>query len=442
VQDHRFGSCTKSPVLGIHFVQTPFLHKKSILQKGKSGTLRGIMANKPTNFSKWVGSNTSWGLLVKVVLWLGSGIVALFYYIFASDSGFPWFLTIFTAGALLYFLVNAASKIIDGIKWLLWRNDSSETNQKSAEGTSIVKEPCPDKWLHEEAGRQKELIHYYVKVEKLEIKAHDLMSDSPYIIFSFTVFNYSVYKITLGELGGLIQPFGQSPTWLDNPVNNVGFGERECVFKQPIRNEEVAYLFNMGSGLDFSGLKISISVSPKSEDAPLRYLEFRLAAVDIKELKKHYPSLEIVIQKAQLLGHFKHKDDKGWDLEPLGSVINIQLHFENPNPRAIEIKGFKLNTDPPVTRITPAEKGDIYESPNFKMLTSLNNLNECPIHAEQRQPFDGWLQFILKGVQPQSLEGATPTVIIVDSWGIEHRRGTPALKRGQSVQNEGSTPNS
>ncbi|MDT7779596.1 MAG: hypothetical protein QOC99_2108, partial [Acidobacteriota bacterium] len=147
-----------------------------------------------------------------------------------------------------------------------------------------------------------------------------------------------------------------------------------------------------------------------------------------EEVLKKYPKFQIEIKDAQLHGLWTEGD--AWDSEQIGSVINLQVHFENPRPVAVEIQSFKLDNSPNMTRVTLAEKGEIYDLPHLKFsATRLDNLNDCPVHTEKGITFDGWLQFILRGVQPQNLEGAAPMLIIADSSGEKHPVSCPELHR-------------
>lgn len=340
-----------------------------------------------------------------------------------------------------YFLVDylrreALSRKDDLIADLRKKIDLQPT-QAVAEN-DCLKTECPDKWLHGAADFQKETLeHSFVKVEKVGIGQHDLLRESPYIDFGFLVTNYSIYNLSLGELSGSITYAGRllskPPFWPDNSVKNLRINGTGCVIRQPLSKEDVEHILNMGGAFEFNNLKIRINSTPNFTDSAPKYLFFT-DPIHHYEIHKAYPQLEIEIKQAQLKTYFDPSPTKNpFDAQLVGSVINIQVHFENPRERAVDIQSIKLNTDPNVTRITPAERGEIFYCHDYfgKEITGkrLNNLNECPIHAERRHPFDGWLQFILQGVLPEKLRGATPTVVMVDSSGQEHRRGCPSLQQ-------------
>jgi hypothetical protein len=308
----------------------------------------------------------------------------------------------------------------------------ADGEQKQPEVKANEKEPCPDKWLHDIAEEQRKAIHRYIKVERRLIQHHDLLRESPYIDFMFIVSNHSVYKISLGELGGTIgyagRPLDKAPMWGGDSLNQLPYGRGEFRIKQPLTKEDAIYILNNGGSFGFDELKIKVTGNPKVETQNLIPPD----PIHCQELLKHYPKLEIEIQDSRLIGlwHLDEPEKPFSDGALIGSVVTLQVHFENPRAQAVDVRGFKLDTNPYVARITPAEAGAIYPFPHSRNEKErLENLNQCPIHAEQRQPFDGWLQFQLKGVKPDELQGATPTLLIVDSSGEKHWRGTPALKR-------------
>lgn len=375
-----------------------------------------------------VAGNSIYDILRNGVPYIVSQITTLL----AFMQGWSWPLIIL-AGAGVFLVLTIAFVAIATYM------ERRKLAQKPLALTNVsqVKERCPDKWLHEIADTQKKSIQSHVLIREYRIQHHNLLRESPFIDFNFVVFNASVYTISLDKVSGSISYGGQllaeTPILTGDSVKSLSLGQTgNCVIRQPLSRDDAAYILSMEAQFSFEKLKIKIEAAPNSANVEPQYLKLP-PGMSHEKLYAAYPKLNIEIQQVQLKGlwHLDKPEEAFSEGDLIGSVINIQVRFENPRyNRAVNIQSFKLDTNPQVPRITSAEKGEIYELPHFKGGTPLNNLNQCPIHAEQGHPFEGWLQFILSGVQPESLSRATPRLVIVDLSGEEHRQGVSPLIRG------------
>jgi hypothetical protein len=195
--------------------------------------------------------------------------------------------------------------------------------------------------------------------------------------------------------------------------------------------DDVAFILNMRSAFGFERVKVTIAAVPgtiASQELNLR------DSLSNDVVLADYKKIEPAIQKVELKGYY---DFTVKDLmeQCLGSVINMKVRFENPRQSLIDVVNFKLDTSPQIERITVAQKGQIHEGLNRLDINvvaagkELDNLaTQLPIAAEYKTPHEGWLQFVILGVPPKYLAGATPTVVVVAATGEEHRRGCQSLE--------------
>ncbi|HEX8142206.1 MAG TPA: hypothetical protein VF553_06385 [Pyrinomonadaceae bacterium] len=76
------------------------------------------------------------------------------------------------------------------------KNVSAETLKPSDVSTLEVEARCPDPSIHELAKRSKEDIRWYVLVPGCSISFRYLNNIDPYIIFTFSIYNASIYDIS------------------------------------------------------------------------------------------------------------------------------------------------------------------------------------------------------------------------------------------------------
>jgi hypothetical protein len=182
----------------------------------------------------------------------------------------------------------------------------------------------------------------------------------------------------------------------------------------------------MGGSFSFGALEIPVKGDGGIIEARPSYYLKRIT-VSSQKIQEETPKLAAKILETKLKGYwdFEHK------IEPIGSVVNVKVAFTNPRESEVHIRCFKLDANPAKSQITIAEQGEIYDRPDVKnkrVGERLENLNKCPVLAQHGQPFEGWLQFIVLGAMPLSeLNNTTPTLLVIDESGEQHRVGVPPL---------------
>jgi hypothetical protein len=276
-----------------------------------------------------------------------------------------------------------------------------------------------------------------VIVEKIVIVAHRLLSDSDYIKFKFKIKNYSVYSISIEKPRGSLtynsEPFEALPVLMVDIVRDLQFWQSgSFTMKQSLTRRETLSILNTPAAFAFGEARMPIETTPAIAHEQDLHVGF---TVERDALLQAYPKLDMVILSAELKGYQDLTENRLFDLpEHLGSVINIHVQFENPRQSAIEIKQYKLTTheNAGTSRTTAAQAGEIRQNPAQGVSgeaqgLALPNLNDLRICAEQREPYEGWLQFIVK-THPQNLRGGVADLSIIDVRGEEHPVKTPALQ--------------
>lgn len=125
------------------------------------------------------------------------------------------------------------------------------------------------KWLHEIAEGERRQIEKHVVVETCAMNPLYLWEDLPYVVFDFTVYNGSVYSISVQDLvDGFIRFKGQhldaKARMLDNQVKNCPRGGRNTFrIRQRVLKDEAALisdtLKSSGNLFDFSELIVTVS---------------------------------------------------------------------------------------------------------------------------------------------------------------------------------------
>jgi hypothetical protein len=303
------------------------------------------------------------------------------------------------------------------------------------------RKPCPDTWLHAIAEDQRQNIGHWVRVVDCRIEHHELLRGDPYIDFIFYVHNDSIYNVCLdnGNLGGSIffdrrQLSGQL-RWSENP-NEIPFGTRNTfIIQLSLGKEDVVHILNASTDnarFDFRKLEVTVKGGSGFKDAlipkQLRVYPMSLTNVD---LLKAYPKLKIDIQKDEALSLFDIPDDV-WQMECVGTVITLKVHFVSHRAQPILIQQFRVTVRvDEKTYAVNARMGELstkIEKRNGEIVTSaggtkLNNLSSgggSPLVIESEQDFDGWIQFIFEGPPPKSFNGGSGRLIILDVSGEEH----------------------
>jgi len=292
-------------------------------------------------------------------------------------------------------------------------------------------------WIKPVADEQAEHLSSLVLVEEVVIPSHRLLSDSDYIELDFKIKNCSVYKISIEEVLGRFsyhtEPFEASPVLIGDALRELPFWRRgELTLKQPLTRRETLNILNTQADITFHRARIPIKTTPAISGDHYLHIGFTL---ERDALMQAYPKLEIIIWSTELKEYRDLTENKRFGLPGhLGSVINIHLKFENPSQRAIDIKRYKLTTheNDGTPRTTVAQKGEIRESPAQGVSgeaqgLALPNLSDRDICAEQREPYEGWLQFIVK-THPQNLRENIAVLTIIDEDGVEHPAKTGALQ--------------
>ncbi len=290
-------------------------------------------------------------------------------------------------------------------------------------------------WLGEVAKEQAQYLGRLVHVERVIISGHRLLGSSPYIELDFTLKNFSIYRVSIDQPVGHLcygnEELEGIPSLVGDRIRDLPFWHTAgFVLRQPLMTHEAISILNTNTSFGFQRLTIPITASPGSIDVQSLILNYSLGN---NEILKSYPKLETSILVAELREYRDLTENRRFGLPAhLGSIVNINLHFENPRPKAIEIKQFKLTTFSDAVRTTVAQTGEIRERPAVGVSgeaqgLALPNLNGRPICAEQREPFEGWLQFIVK-VPPESIRGSIADLTIIDGSGEEHVLQVPRLR--------------
>jgi hypothetical protein len=305
------------------------------------------------------------------------------------------------------------------------------------QGSKTTTTGCHDKWLHDIAEDQVRTLYRWVHLKDCSYSSNsELLRSDPFVEFSLIVDNRSVYDVCFDDLAGYVDFAGrrlnERVTWEQRPDSITHGNVAQLVIHQPLTKDDAIHILNTPVGGMFGFSKLEIKAAGYGDSK--NFLNPRPLHTDSlyftnEELLKQYPKLQLKINSAHIQGLWE-PDANIWIDGTIGSIINLEVHFDNPRRKAVDILSFKLDNSPNMNRVTLAAQGEIFNLPNKSFpSTPLDNLNSCPIHAEKGISFDGWLQFILRGIQPQTLVGGTPTLIVVDSSGEEHSISCPVLHR-------------
>jgi len=338
--------------------------------------------------------------------------------------------------------VFLALTIMVAIGITIWQRRKAVPEQATptSEIATLTEHSCPDRWLHELADNQRHSINSWVHAMSISIQQHDLLRDSPYIDFKFTVHNSSVYTLSLdtvhGSIGYAGRRLGGQPILAANSITGMRpSNTKDCVVRQPLLKEDAVLILNMGGSFEFNELRLRVRGGEGMADVEPGNLILS-QAIQHQELHKAYPKLDVEIQEVKLKSYCE-LDEQNWPTKDLGVVINMKVRFKNLRERRIVIENFRLDANPHIAPTATAKTGEIYESPTISSTKKslyrgelLDNLSSGPIRADQGEPHEGWLQFTILNVRVDNFTDATPMLIIVDVSGEEHLMEIPALKRG------------
>lgn len=110
----------------------------------------------------------------------------------------------------------------------------------------------------------------------------------------------------------------------------------------------------------------------------------------------------------------------------------VRLH----NPRPLKVRQFKLVTSGPVVI---AQTGEIQETPHRDVAgrhvlggeERYPNLADAKIDVDRNNITEGWLQFIVTGVEPERMLDPSTFVVrlhLVDESGEEHRQDVTGFR--------------
>jgi len=324
------------------------------------------------------------------------------------------------------------------------RAQAVETERK----LSKVQERYDDtKWLREIAEEQAKEVTDYISLES-RIEEHRLLGDDPFIHIGCFVRNHSVYQITLeNELSGCIyfanQRLSKEPILLpDNRVKNVRLNDEKWFgIHQSLTSKEAAEILSDGGQFNLYGLHTKVTTTPgiprMEEPTEWDWRGTTGPMVDAEFLRNHYPKVAMEIKPSDLRSYFQYrKSEQGTDLpsERLGTVVTLWVLLLNPRP--LKVRQFKLVTSGPVVT---AQHGVIRETPHRdtagrNVSTGQErspNLADLKIDVEKNNITEGWLQFIVLGVEPEKMLDPSTFVTrlhIVDESGEEHKQDVIGLR--------------
>lgn len=288
---------------------------------------------------------------------------------------------------------------------------------------------CPDTWLHELADAQSSEIRAWVRLEpaNCRLETSDLFRAKPYIDFRIVVCNFSVFKVSLTQLHGVIdydgRPLSGDVHWVDNGITKLPPGERaDAVIRLSLDDPaDVLRLRNVDNTFALDNVKARIETEPPTE---IKDLGLSCRSLGVERIRAQYPRLTMKIGNVGIKGYFDKASDH---LEKLGSIVNVNLALENTRNTSLVIDQFKLITLVDGRHVV-AQVGEIRELPilvNGQIEQTGNrldnNLNQCPLRAEPRDnSLQGYLQFIVRDVSTPRIRGTGATVIAIDSTGEEH----------------------
>lgn len=274
-----------------------------------------------------------------------------------------------------------------------------------------------------------------IQMEQALISSHNLLSEAPFVELRFLVKNCSVFQVSIPDIVGHLcfgnQQLENAPTFVGRPIQNLRFWQNGGFdLRQKLERHEALMILNSDrASFGFHRIEFPIIAMGTDEQENL-YMNCEITS---DKLIADYPKLEIAILASALREYRDLTKNTRFALpEHLESIVNVNLRFENPRPGRIEIKQYKLITYNDVARTTSAQAREIRERPAIGVSgeaqgLALPNLNDRTIHAEQREPFEGWLQFVVK-VPPKSIHGTVAELVIVDTSGEEHRAKTRVLQ--------------
>jgi hypothetical protein len=341
--------------------------------------------------------------------------------------------------------------------------DSAALALQSRDQTPLaaIKEPCPDKWLHELADTDRKCIEKFVNLQKCEIGRHDLLAEQ-YVEFKFAILNASVYDVEIGEDDGKVRGdvylnsrlLSRDKRITKDSTRYYKHGESgSLIVRQWLSPEEVKdFLSGVNKAGEFrlKGLEIAVKGGSPESDVLPKTLEVYGRSVSGESLWELYQELGIEIQQATFTVYWDYPDrgDKSQYLgipEYKGLLFNIHVRIVNPRSIQVKLRSFRL-----IVKIkgkdyaADAEVGAvIYEDRIIKegietlrgqKFENLNPPHDRPLVIEARKECDGRLQFILQGIpfeaikkdiESASLEGIEigfpATLAISNESGETHR---------------------
>lgn len=378
------------------------------------------------------------GKAVKLLIFIGSFAAYLRYRLGVSLDALI-ILSLFM-GAIV------ASIVARIIVRVLWPNDRVQESPQSSHDQSapiVVKEPCSDEWLHKIADRNRKAITRYLKVEKCRLSGHALLDTAPYIDFSITLRNLSVFTLKIDEsIQGSIDLNKQhlsKEVKLRVGVEGWGYASKAIlIIRQWLSKEEAVCILNAMGDTDefrFWHLKLTVKGYKESYQIEPSQPSFLHTVVPCSALRKHYPKLSIEIKGALFKDYWNWKN-----LDGQGLLISIYVRATNIRVTRVDIQKCRI-----LVKVSDkdfvgyAESGELREYRAIEdegqeilqgeRLPNLIPPNSQIIPLDHEQYCEGWLQFIIRrrvfdllneGVAGEMPESLPATLTFIDPSGEVH----------------------
>jgi len=262
------------------------------------------------------------------------------------------------------------------------------------------------KWLDEIARDEAETLYSFVSVADCQIAKHELVRRSdPYIEFSATIWNRSIYDITIQEMVGSMAFNGREltgkPTWKEEDRVILRNNTRSFIFRQSLSSEDVTHILNGRAHFDLNQLKITAHSKNESIDVKPQVLDFDKVAPNNDELLEKYPKLDFKMASAFY----------DWELDfrkgPRNQPCYVTLYLTITNHRNVSImfETIRMTLSVNGKDYTSFAEDHVYERRSTsEQGIKLNqgersdNLNKNPLTLIEDKPARGSLQFVFEGL--------------------------------------------
>jgi hypothetical protein len=303
---------------------------------------------------------------------------------------------------------------------------------------NTVKEPCPDRWLHDIAQANRQRISEYVKIEKCSLAGHALLQSTPHLDFLVTFFNVSVFRLKIDEsIKGAVSlnehEFSQDVRFRSVDGYWKYNDKVDLRFQQSLSPEEAVLILNAMGDADefrFKHLKVEVMGYRETSQIDPKHLSLAQESIPTKLLREHYPKLKTEVRVAIFREY--------WNWEAItvrGMLINMFVSLTNPRKTPVDIQTIKIVTTVyGVSFVAYPEAGELrehrmLEENNEEVSTGqvLNRLQTDQPIFEGSAPREGWLQFLIRErvfsliITEDAPREVPATLIITAASGEEHR---------------------